>query len=131
MEFSLDDEIALAAHNLQRRRADLVFIQEEIDRYESKLVHLLEAKKRKTVEVNGTRFTVVRREIVRWNEPGLKRALGARVFNKLTTAKLDTKKLDAAIAAHQVDPLQVVAYGEVVPGKTYVKVTEVKSDGAE
>lgn len=46
------------------------------------------------------------------DEDKLKKALGAPLFNKLTTAKLDEDKIEAAIALGDVDPNVVAACTE-------------------
>jgi vancomycin resistance protein YoaR len=73
-------------------------------------------------------FTYVQRTTYKVDEDKLKRALTAKVFNRFTTAKLDMKKLEAAMIKGQIDPTIVAQHTEVKVGAPYIKYTEGVAD---
>lgn len=83
---------------------------------------------RKSSEYQGVRATLMKQSEYRFDEPGLKKALGARVWNKLTVAKLDKKKLEAAMANGDVDPVVVAAYAAEKESAPYIRLTENPKD---
>lgn len=74
---------------------------------------------------NRYRARVVRKDSVKINETGLKKALGARLFNKATKTVLDRKKLDELMQTGEIDPVIVSTNSEIVPQKPYISFTKV------
>jgi hypothetical protein len=72
------------------------------------------------------RYTVtfVQSHTVTIDEPRLKKALGAPVFNKLTTAHLDRKKLENAVDLGDVDPVVVAQCSAEKTSNPYLRFTE-------
>lgn len=67
--------------------------------------------------------TIVRGTIVTMDEPALKKKLGATVWNKISTAMLDKKKLDVAIQNGSVSETDVAASAVIKAKKPYIKVS--------
>ena len=95
--------------------------QEELTRY-------MQANQRKTLtsEDGGKtyRVTFVQSVTTKVNEDGLKKAIGAPAWNKLTTAKLDRKKLSAAMDSGELDPYIVGQHVTETPSKPFIRFTE-------
>lgn len=58
-----------------------------------------------------------------FDQPQLKKALGAKVWNKVTTRILDTTKLEDQIAEGRIDPVTVAECSTEKFNKPYIKVT--------
>lgn len=117
-----------------KRLADHAISQ--LDQAEAALLKVMEAKQRKTVTVESEEkkisATYTQRMSAVIDEVGLKKRLGARVFNKHTVRKLDRKSLEAAMERGEVDPHVVAMYVDNVPGKTYLTYrVRDKHDSAE
>lgn len=74
------------------------------------------------VSAGGVKFsaTYTQRTTNQINEQGLRKALGARVYDKFTTKKLDRKALETAMTDGVVDPMIVAKFVDQVPGKIYL-----------
>lgn len=68
------------------------------------------------------------RETLTIDEDRLKKELGARAYNRLTTPQLDEVKLEAAIRSGQVDP-NVVAACSTESSTEYLEVRFTKKRG--
>lgn len=119
-ESQLDQELD-ALHELKVRVAEL---QEALDKQTQLITQMFVSSGRKSRKVGNYTFTLVQAERTKINEAGLKKALGARNFNKLTVAKLDQMKLRAAIDNGEIDPIVVGQYSEVVLNKPSIRMTE-------
>lgn len=89
---------------------------------------------RKTLTIEtaeGIKFsgTYTQRTTSQINEAGLRKALGARTFNKFTVRKLDRKALEAAMTEGAVDPVTVAQYVDQVPGKAFLTFRAKEDDG--
>lgn len=126
MKFSSDDEaelqIALKALAERKREADLA--AEDLQHAQEQVTTLMARLQRKSYVHAGSRFTVVHSSAPKFDENGMRKAFGAKVFNKLTTAKLDGKKLAAAVDAGTLDPIVVAQYTEYVDRRPYIRITE-------
>lgn len=124
----LDD---LAARWRQARDAKLD-AEEKFAKAEHDLVTAMADAGRKTatadLEDGAFKIRVVASETVRVNEPGLKKALGARLYNTLLKKSLDQSLLKKALADGKVDPIVVAQHSEVVPRKSYIKLTLLGED---
>jgi hypothetical protein len=112
-------EVARAKQNLVEAEAELAKAQENLIAHLTSVGH-------KSREYGGFRATLVKSETVKVNEAGLKKAIGARVFNKLTKAVLDKKKLEEAVEAGAIDPVILAQNSQVVEGKPFIRLTETK-----
>jgi hypothetical protein len=79
-------------------------------------------KKTLSYEADGKKFsaTYTQRTTNQINEAGLRKAMGARTFDKYTVKKLDRKALEKAMTDGDVDPMVVAKFVEQVPGKTFL-----------
>ena len=95
---------------------------------ETALIELLEANQQKTASYREgdkvVRATYVRSETVQVDEPGLRKALGARRFDRYTVRKLDKHKLEEGMARGEVDPTTVSQYSEIKRSRPFVRFTE-------
>ena len=96
------------------------------------LTEKMEREQRKTYTVrDGGKYrkvTYVQNTTTVVNEDGLKKEIGARAFNKLTTAKLDRKKLETALTDGTIDPFTVGKHTEEKPSKAFIRYTEGVAD---
>lgn len=74
--------------------------------------------------VKGTRVQATRLE---FDQPQLKKAVGAAQWNKITVRVLDTGLLEDAIAEGRIDPVKVAACSDEIKNKPYVKLSSKKS----
>jgi hypothetical protein len=107
-----------------------------VKKAEAQLVAVLEEQELKSTsgEIDGVQYTSTStsRTTTVFDEAGLKKALGARAYNKLTVAKLDKSKLEEAIQADQVDPAVVAQYTKINTGGTTLRLTKkAASDEAD
>lgn len=126
MKFSSDDEAELqsALSQLKVQHEQLALHKELYDRAQQDVTAIMERMQRKSYVHLGTRFTMVKSSAPNIDAAGLKKALGARLYNKFTTAKLDTKKLEAAMNDGLVDTVVVAQYTSYVDRKPYLRITE-------
>ena len=104
-------------------------IEDKISQLERELIEAMEADSRKTATAGRTQVTYVRPTRVKVDEAGLRKALGAKVYDRYTVAKLDQKKLEEALEKEEVTAEQVSPYITEVVGNAYLRVTE-KKEGA-
>lgn len=99
------------------------------------LTEKMERDHRKTYTVKDggkvRKVTYVQNTTTVVNEDSFKKEIGARAFNKLTTAKLDRKKLEAALDTGEVDPIILGKHTETKPSKAFIRYTEGTADDAE
>lgn len=87
---------------------------------------LVEGIKSDLVNVRGTDYkvTVVQTERVKVDEDSLVKSIGRRLYNKVTTRKVDTKLLECAIRDGWIDQ-DTIANSMVVSKSTpYMRVTK-------
>ena len=123
----LDQEIALL-HRLKEEALVASLAVANQERVVIDYMNLFGSKTRKTV---AYRATLVTSTYTKYNETGLKKALGAPLWNKVTVSKLDTKKLDEAVADGLVDIMVVAEHSEVLDKKPFIKVTPVQGNNGE
>ena len=78
-----------------------------------------------TVALDDARYrvTTVQNERLNIDEPGLRKALSAPVFDKLCLLKLDRTKLELAIAEGRIDPIVVASHTSHQQNRPYVKLS--------
>lgn len=82
--------------------------------------------KSSSIEEDGVRHTVTvtaPRTTVTYDEGSLKKALGAKVYAKLTVSKLDKAKLEAAVQEGEIDSRIVAQHATVSSGARSVRLT--------
>jgi hypothetical protein len=121
----LADEILEA----QRRRTKL---DEYIKELQHELCGAMAADQVKTFDVDhGDRVvkaTYVSSTRTQVDEVSLKKALGAREFNKITTRKVDNKLIEKAIISGNIDARIVSQNTTIVKTTPYVRITETRFD---
>lgn len=68
--------------------------------------------------------TYVQAQVPKIDEAGLREALTAQVYDRYTTSKLDTKALEAAMDAGEIDSKTVLAHVEMVNRAPHVRFSE-------
>lgn len=118
-------ELAEMILEVQRRR-DL--INTELKDLQDQLCSAMEHDHIKTFDVDhGDRLlkaTYVSSTRTQVDEVSLKKALGAREFNKLTVRKVDNKKIEKAILNGEVDATVISQNTAIVKTSPYVRITE-------
>lgn len=107
---------------VNREQADV-----EVKKLERQMVDLMEADSRKTVTAGEVQVTYVRPTRVKVDEAGLRKALGAKTFDKYTVSKLDTKKLEKGLENEELSAEQVSPFISEEVGSPYLRVSERKS----
>ena len=115
-----------AIQDYQAAKQNAEIAQQELEEAKHLLIYTLEKAGRKSYTFGQTRATVVVSETTSFDEPGLKKALGARLFNKFTTAKLDKKKLEAAMENNEVDKVVVSQYATIQQSQPFIRLSTVK-----
>lgn len=129
----MDDDLAEAFKLFQDAKRDADTANRKLEVREMILLKLMEARRRKTIEVWDGKVkctaTYTRRNTMKINEIGLRKALTARVFDRYTVKKLDRHALEQAMGDGKVDPVVVARFVETEPGKTYVTYRVKDEDG--
>lgn len=101
--------------------------QSRLDEIQERLTKQMEADQQKSFDYNREgivgKVTYVRSKTTKVDEPGLRKALTAKVFDKYTTKKLDKKAMEEAMDAGTIDPVVVSKYVQVEYAKPYLRVT--------
>lgn len=117
---------------LRAARAELDRADEAFHTAQSAVVDHIKALGQKTASYSQgavvVRATVVQAERVVVDEPALKKALGARVFNKLTVRKLSNELLRKAIMDSVVDPVVVAQHSRITYNAPSVRISESVED---
>lgn len=113
-------------NSLAVARQNKAQIEASITAMEDQLIQIMESEQRKTLKVGTHQVTYVRSTRVMVDESGLRKALGAKVFDKYTVSKLDRKKLEQALDNGEVDPHTVSPYVREESGNPYIRFTEKK-----
>jgi hypothetical protein len=123
-----DPQVLELEAELERLRRIKDHYEESKQRLEQQtevVYHMLNERGRKSWPLDNHRFTIVQAERVKINEDGLRKALGARAFNKLTIRKVDQKKVTEALTQGEIDPVVVSQYTEAVLNRPSIRITEV------
>lgn len=93
-----------------------------------RLIKQMEADQRKSFRWSADGLahavTYVRKHTTVIDEPGLRKALTARVFDKYTVRKLDRRAMESAMDAGAVDPITVSRFVTSKPGQPYLEYRE-------
>lgn len=123
----LQDELVLEVGLLKEFKDAAAAASLRAEEQEQVVLNMMEGAK--TRKAGAFRITRVAAQRVKYNEAGLKKAIGARLFNKLTKpAPLDTKKLDEAVQEGLVDINVVAQYATITENKPYVRISDYVED---
>jgi len=81
-----------------------------------------------TIDNKKVVATVSSRMITKFNEEGLKKALGAVSYKRLCKLVIDRRKVEEAIEGEQLDPVVVAQFTTVTPSAPYIRLTEKVDD---
>jgi hypothetical protein len=102
--------------------------QAALDDAQARLMKQMEADQRKTYKFSTghAAYTVsyVQAHTTVIDEAGLRKALGARAFDRYTIKKLDRKAMEKAMDEGKVDPITVSRYVTLQPNKPHLSLTE-------
>lgn len=90
--------------------------------------------KSSSLEKDGVKYTVTvaaPRTTVSYDEVGLKKALGAKAYAKLTISRLDKAKLEAAVQEGEVDSRVVAQHATVSTGTRSMRLTRKVADESD
>lgn len=73
--------------------------------------------------------TIVESSTLEFDEDGLRKKVGAKVWNSITDRKINRTKLEEAVQAGQIDPKIVATYATEKPRKPFIRISEKVSKG--
>jgi hypothetical protein len=117
----------LVAEYLQAKAA-VDQAQRRLDELTELLVEKMRAEQRKSFSWTGDgydhRLTFVQKSTPLIDEPGLRKALTAKVFDRFTVRKLDRKRLEEAMGQGTIDPVTVAKFVTMKPSRPYLTYSE-------
>lgn len=110
-------------------KAKIKTLGDEVKPLQADIVDMIKSKGNRTMSTqdhNGVTITatVVESTSMAIDEARLKKAVGAAVWKKITTPRLDDKLLEQAIQAGEVDVNVVAQCTTETPRSPYIKLTE-------
>lgn len=119
------------ARKIEASRAVIAFEQDKVKTWQEELVGLMQTSGMKSTTVdaaNGEHLsvTLVEGTSIVIDESLLKKKLGARMWDRVTSRVLDKRKLDANVAAGDIDPMVIAECSNEVPRTPFVKVARKK-----
>ena len=118
-----------------KARAELEAKQAEVAELAEALIKQMETDQRKSyrqrIGDQNYSLTYTRASSTLIDEPGLRKALGAKSFDKYTLRILDRKAMEAAMDQGEVDPVTVSKYVRVTHGRTYLRLSSRPLDAPE
>lgn len=105
--------------------------EEDFEQQKATLIGLMRQEGRKTIamehEDKVVRGTLSSNTRMSWDEDGLKKAIGAEAFKKVTKPKVDSTKMREAISMGVVDPNKVAMHCTETHSY-YIRTSEKKKD---
>ena len=109
--------------------------QAKLDEIQSRLMKQMEADQRKSYrwQADGRAFgvTYVQAHTTVIDESGLRKALGAKAFDRYTVRKLDRKAMEKAMDEGKVDPITVSRYVTLKPNHPHLSLVEKEVTDAD
>lgn len=130
-EFKQIDELDLELSKLRDAKSTLEAAEREYQTCVARVAELFHARKVRTQTVDGWKHTLVQAERTKINEAGLKKAIGARAYNKLTKSSIDLTKVKAAIQAGELDPIVLEQHAEVTYNRPSFRISEAIEEPEE
>jgi hypothetical protein len=125
-----DSDMLGAVLAAQVAKDRMIEAEESFKKAQARLVEMIKEKDQKSTSVRAgntiIKATVVQAEQVKIDEPGLRKALGAKVYDDLCVKKIDKNKLREAVTEKKVDAVVVAQHTEVSLGSAYIKFSETK-----
>lgn len=129
MKFSKEDE-GLNDLIAAAREAKMVVIAAEAQAAEAdaRLMDYLASKGQQSGSYrNGSKIVtakIVKSETTSVDETGLKKAIGAAAFGKITVQRVDQTRLKNAMVAGEIDPVVVAQYTTIKQRAPYIRYSE-------
>lgn len=102
--------------------------QATLDEVQDRLIKQMERDQRKSFRwtSDGVRRAIsyVQATTTVIDEKGLRKALGAKVFDKYTVRKLDRKAMEVAMDDGTIDPVTVSRFVTLKPNRPHLSLTE-------
>ena len=99
---------------------------------ETRLIKQMEADQRKSYHWSADgqpqSLTYVRGSTTRIDEIGLRKAMGARNFDRYTRKTLDRRAMEKAMGAGEVDTVTVSKFVTVIPKKAYLNYSHKEEE---
>jgi len=108
----------LAAAKLERELVD-----NKIGRLQEALLKYAETTESKTLSSKRHKATVVTSERVTYNNATLKKALGAKLWNRIKREQVDSSKLKSLVSGGLIDPVIVAQHTEITQSKPYLRIS--------
>ena len=110
-------------------KATIKGLEAEAKHVQSEIIDFIKGKGNKTMSAEDTKgvtvtATVVESTSIAIDEARLKKAVGAQVWKKITTPRLDDKLLEQAIQSGEVDVNVVAQCTTETPRSPYLRLTE-------
>lgn len=129
VEVTQDAELVEAVRLVRVTESDSLAADERCRKAKDALVALMDVKdlRSEAVSVDGSvyRATVVRSERTKIDDEGLRKAIGSRSWNKLTTRKVDAKLLEKAVISGEVQEATVSRYVTITTASAYPRITKL------
>lgn len=110
------------------RRMERDQAQARLDEVQAQLIKQMEADQRKTFRwtSDGLMHAVsyVQKGATVIDEPGLRKALTAKVFDKFTNRVLNKRAMEKAMDAGEIDPVTVSRFVTIKPSRPYLELRE-------
>lgn len=121
------DELDVQISELERIRAKRDHYQLMFDAQQERVIDLMEQRAEKShisALDGGRQATVVYGENVVYDEDAIVEALPPALLEKVTTTRIDRKKLETMVLAGVVDAQLVADNATIKPRKPFVKISE-------
>lgn len=120
--------LAFAIRDLKTLKTIVERAQEEYEARQAAFIKEMEALNRKTLTDSDTKVSVVYRDIPKYDEKGLAKALGAPLWNKITKKTLDKAKLEKLVDEGEIDINVIAQHTTVTPAKPHLRFSAVLPD---
>jgi phosphoenolpyruvate-protein kinase (PTS system EI component) len=125
-------EVSLTVAEYLQAKTKFEAAKQQLDDAQDRLIKEMEADQRKSFRwVAGgveSKLTYVQQHQTFIDEPGLRRALKAKVFDRYTKRVLDRKAMELAMDAGEVDPITVSRFVTTRPKKPFLTYTEKETE---
>lgn len=122
-------ELDSAIARLHLLKEQALAAQAAVEEQQAYVIDLMRLDQRKTYSTKGTykyKATVVQGTTVKYDVAGLKKALGADLWKKVTVLQLDKKMLEDRVQMGEIDINVVAEHSKVTENKPYVRITPVE-----
>lgn len=116
---------------LQRLKSEAEAASLRFEEQQATVIKMMEAQGRKTLKTAEVKATLVERVVPKYDEHGLRKALGAPMWTKVTKKVLDKVKLEKMVDEGEIDLNVVAQYATVTPSKPYIRFSAVTPDDDE